>query len=59
MVLDCLPHPTTVGFWIVNSEGIAIPPHGFIYTSGLLGEKNLTFKERKSIAITVGFTGMV
>ena len=59
MILDCLLHPTTVGFWIVDSKGIAIPPHGFISTSGLLGEKNLEFKEGKSIAVTIGFTGVV
>ena len=59
MILDCFPHPTTIGFWIVDSKGITIPPHGFISTSGLLGEKNLEFKEGKSVAVTAGFTGVV
>ena len=59
MILDCFPHPTTVGYWIVDSKGIAIPPHGFISTSGLFGEKNLKFKEGKSIVVTIGFTGVV
>ena len=59
MILDCFPHPTTIGFWIVDSKGITIPPHGFISTSGLLGEKNLEFKEGKAVAVTAGFTGVV
>jgi len=59
MILDCIPHPTTTGFWLVDSRGILTPSHGFISTYRLFGEEELKFKEGKSIAVTVGFTGVV
>ena len=59
LLLDCIPHPTTVGYWIVRPAGMPYK-HAIVDTIGLFGKKTTgEFKEGKVIAFTIGFTGVV
>ena len=57
-ILDAIPHPTTVGYWIISRAGI-FAPSGGIYIRGLLGEERIDLEGTETIkAITLGFTGI-
>lgn len=57
IVGDYIPHPTTMGFWIIEPGGF-YEKEAYLATFGLFGEKTLTTKDR-IIAFTFGFTGIV
>jgi len=50
VILDAIPHPTTIGYWI-----LFLYPE--LHTIGLLGYKKLVGYELR--AITLGFTGVI
>jgi len=56
VILDAIPHPTTIGFWSFVPYGF-YPQHPWIETWGLLGYKKLEGYEL--VAITLGFIGSV
>ena len=56
VILDAIPHPTTIGFWRFTPYGF-YPQYPEIETWGLFGYKKLEGYELK--AITFGFTGSV
>ncbi len=56
VILDAIPHPTTIGYWNFVPYGF-YPQHPEIETWGLFGYKKLEGYELR--AITLGFTGSV
>jgi len=59
MLLNTIPHPTTIGFWIIEPGGMPYP-HGHLSTYGGFGQLSTgEFRTGKAIAFTLGFTGIV
>jgi len=57
--LDFIPHPTTIGYWIVEPSGF-YEKRGGVDTYGLLGKKEINLgSEEKAAVFTIGFIGLV
>jgi len=57
ILLNIIPHPTTVGYWKIIKPGPF--SYGNVYVNGLLGEDNIIVKGGEYVkAITIGFTGI-
>ena len=57
ILLNIIPHPTTVGYWKIIKPGPF--SYGNVYVNGLLGEDNMIVKGGECVkAITIGFTGI-
>ncbi len=61
IILDAIPHPTTIGYWILRPYGFyPLPPE--LYTVGIFGMKKIMKKiidAREIRAILLGFTGII